>query len=89
MSESKTIAVEYDLVLCDHETAKRYAVALRSMIDLLCRMEETSKNMPERINIEVEQGGTIVKFRASAPCYSMFDKLTDAINNAEVELKDI
>lgn len=89
MTESKTIAVEYELVLDDHETAKRFAVALRSMVDLLCRMEETSKHMPERINIEVEQGGTVVWFRASAPCWNMFDKLTTSINNAEVELKDM
>ncbi len=73
---------EHWIVLDDNETALRYAVALRSLMDYLCM---NNFDMPGRIQIVLED--STIRVRTDIPWNDEVDKLAKIITDAECEFR--
>ena len=80
--DGKKECYEHWIVLDDNETALRYAVALRSLIDCLCMNE---LDMPGRIQIVLEDSTTRV--RTNIPWNDEVNGLAKIITDAECEFR--
>lgn len=87
-SNNEKKCYEHWIVLDDNETALRYAVALRSLIDYLCTYStvyDYDFEMPNRIQIILS--GSTITVRTDIPWNDEVDKLASIITNAECEFR--
>lgn len=78
--DGKKECYEHWIVLDDNETALRYAVALRSLIDYLCM---NNLDMPNRIQIILD--GSTIRVRTDIPWNDEVSKLAKIISDADCE----
>lgn len=85
--DGKKECYEHWIVLDDNETALRYAVALRSLIDLWCMydIDIAYLNEPNRIQIVLDGSTIIVK--TDIPWNDEVNKLAKIITDAECEFR--
>jgi hypothetical protein len=78
----KEACYEHWIILDDEETALRYAVALRALIDYSCMNDF---DMPGRIQIILD--GSTIRVKTDIPWNDEVNKLAKIITDAECEFR--